>query len=93
MSYEHLEDRYMSDDKLSFEEFKDYFLDYISVENLSNKFIDNNELFCNSIIFECWHNYLNFYNVDITVFCKLFESFFANLFRYKPVLDNTEYED
>lgn len=93
MSYEHLEERYTREEKLNFEEFKEYFLDYISVENLSNRFIDNNENFVNSVIFECWHNYLNFYSVDITVFCKISESFFINLFRYKPVLDNTEYED
>lgn len=92
MNIEHLENKYMEDDKLNFEEFKEFFLSYIPTEHLSEKFYDNNSNLCDSIIFDCWKYYLDYQLVDITVFCKTIESVFINLFRYKPVLDNSEYE-
>lgn len=89
---DYIEERVIQDGKLNFEEFKDYVFMYISIDNLSNTFYQNNTMFCESIFLEVWHSYLNS-NVHQSVFSKNLESFFHNFFRYKPVADNSEYKD
>ena len=92
MSLEYLEEQAFEDDKMSFEKFKEWMWEYIPEKTVSNKFMHNNEKLCDSITFECWQKYVKG-NVDTVFICSLVEDIFSNLFRYKPVLDNSEYED
>lgn len=70
----------------TFEEFEDYFWNYINSNVVSNEDIRiNNKDFCQSVCHDAYRIYSQS-DVSIDVICKLAEGILFNVYRFKPIL-------
>lgn len=79
----------MENQPLDYEDFYTHLWGSISAKIVSESYIEQNKDFIDSVTFDYYRIYEMSENISISVVRRMVESFFFNLFRYKPTLNNS----